>query len=70
MHRPMDTIQPSQCTQSSSADSGIVQLTRITHAPRDQGEAQSLASKDGVARSYDIVAINPKNERLMQQVGL
>lgn len=46
------------------------QLTRLTFAATEAGQAQLLAQRTDVIMSYDIVAVQPLTERVMQQVSL
>lgn len=44
------------------------QLTRLTFLAVEAGQAQLLAQRSDVTSSYDIVAVQPLSERVMQQV--
>jgi hypothetical protein len=46
------------------------QLTRLTFAATEAGQAQLLAQRTDVILSYDILAVQPLSERVMQQVRL
>lgn len=46
----------------------IGQLTRLNFTAADPVQAQLLVSSNAVASSYDIIAIQPKTERVLQQV--
>ena len=45
-------------------------MTRLTFAATEAGQAQLLAQRTDVTMSYDIVAVQPLSERVMQQVQL
>ena len=55
-------------TADSPPPTAFRQLTRLTFAAVEAGQAQMLAQRSEVARSYDIVAIQPLSERVLQQV--
>lgn len=44
------------------------QLTRLNFTAADPVQAQLLVASNSVASSYDIIAIQPKTERVLQQV--
>lgn len=45
------------------------QLTRLNFTAADPVQAQLLVASNPVASSYDIIAIQPKTERVLQQVS-
>ena len=53
----------------SSSQATIKQLTRLTMSTDDSSAAaQSLNGAHGAASSYDLLAVQPMSERVLQQV--
>lgn len=47
----------------------VRQLTRLTLATDDAAQAAGLSIMQGVTCSYDLLAIQPLSERVLQQVA-
>jgi uncharacterized protein RhaS with RHS repeats len=47
----------------------LQQLTRLNYQASDAVQAQVLANTPQVTSTYDLVAIEPGSERVLQQVG-
>lgn len=61
--------QPAGAPLVSSSAVGIRQLSRLTLATDDAASAAGLSIMQGVTSSYDLLAIQPLSERVLQQVS-
>jgi hypothetical protein len=61
---------PPETSAGPAAGPPFRQLTRLTFAATEAGQAQLLAQRTDVIMSYDILAVQPLSERVMQQVKL
>jgi hypothetical protein len=48
----------------------LKQLTRLNFIASDPAQAQQLATNQQVVKTYDLVCVVPRSERVLQQVGL
>ena len=62
--------RPPETSAGPAAGPPFRQLTRLTFAATEAGQAQLLAQRTDVNLSYDILAVQPLSERVMQQVRL
>ena len=62
--------RPAETSAGHASGPPFRQMTRLTFAATEAGQAQLLAQRTDVTMSYDIVAVQPLSERVMQQVQL
>lgn len=65
---PIDQGAPSAGAAAPQVSPAFRQLTRLTFAAAEAGQAQLLAQRTDVTSAYDIVAVQPLSDRVLQQV--